>query len=59
MNHYIQIALIFWTLINALCFFANGAIEFGRKDFKAGAICSFISFLSLLTALLAVGHYIN
>lgn len=58
MNHHIQIALIFWTLLWAFgSFFATCKwIQEGEK--KLPFIGATMSFLSLLTALLAVGQYL-
>jgi hypothetical protein len=58
MNHYIQIALIFWTLFLAGFAFFDCARLLSIKEEGAG-MAGAVSFLSLITVLLAVGQYIH
>ena len=57
MNTYIQIALILWTTVLSFIAFIDTAhaLSEGRNPFGP----ALLSFLSLSTALLAVGQYIN
>lgn len=57
MNPYINIALIVWTLLLAYSSFLHAAERLGRKQ-RAG-VALVISFLSLFTALLGIGQYLN
>lgn len=60
MNHYIHIALIFWTL--GFFYLAAGRVTHIvhlKGPFWEFSLYLLLSFLSLFTALLAVGQYIN
>jgi hypothetical protein len=54
MNPYLNIALIVWTLLLSLSAFINAASTPKLRFWFAS-----MSFLSLFTALLAIGQYIN
>lgn len=59
MNHYIQIALILWTLLFAALMFYTCIAHASDKKPSPALIAGTLSFLSLFTALLAVGQYIH
>jgi len=60
MNHYTQIALTFWTLLFAAFMFYSTIYGAANKLFLPVVLFfGLLSFLSLFTALLAVGQYIN
>lgn len=63
MNPYIHIALIFWTLAFSFKFFLDATQAFRNRNpydmFESWYVKASLSFLSLFTALLAIGEYIH
>lgn len=57
MNPYINIALIIWTLALSFLLFVRAAKEL--HEGVHAALFTILSFLSLFTALLGIGQYIN
>jgi hypothetical protein len=59
MSHFINIALIVWTLGFCMVFFWITARLISNEDWVESCLTAALSLLSLFTALLAVGQYIN
>jgi len=59
MNHYINIALIFWAMLFASLMFYTCVSLAAQKKAGPAIFSGVLSFLSLFAALLAIGQYIN